>query len=102
MTDVVDSPAQPNPTSRKSAFHERPALSWPAVAAVAVPAAVVLLLSATRYGYFGDELYFLAAGRRPSFGYADQGPVLPMVARFMDILAPESFFVLRLPRSRSR
>ncbi|WP_327139863.1 glycosyltransferase family 39 protein [Nocardia sp. NBC_01327] len=97
MTDVVDSPAQPNPTSRKTSFHERPALSWPAVAAVAVPAAVVLLLSATRYGYFGDELYFLAAGRRPSFGYADQGPVLPMVARFMDILAPESFFVLRLP-----
>ncbi|RJO68181.1 glycosyl transferase family 39 [Nocardia panacis] len=67
------------------------------LAAVAVAAAAVLLFSASRYDYFGDELYFLAAGRHPSFGYADQGPVLPMLARLMDTVAPGSFFVLRLP-----
>ncbi|MBL1073870.1 glycosyltransferase family 39 protein [Nocardia sp. 2] len=72
-------------------------MAWWAVAAVAVPATVVLLLSATRYDYFGDELYFLAAGRRLSFGYADQGPGLPLLARLMDTLAPDSFFALRLP-----
>ncbi len=64
---------------------------------VAVVSAAVLLFSISRYGYFGDELYFLAAGRRPAFGYADQGPVLPLLARAMDTIAPGSYFVLRLP-----
>ncbi|NUS93900.1 MAG: glycosyl transferase family 39, partial [Nocardia sp.] len=67
------------------------------VLGVAAFAAVVLVLSATRYGYFGDELYFLAAGRRLSFGYADQGPVLPLLAALADTVAPGSLVALRLP-----
>ncbi|GAB2442111.1 glycosyltransferase family 39 protein [Nocardia tengchongensis] len=97
MTDVVNRPARPGGAGRHAKVEERPPFAWLTVAAVAVPAAVVLLLSARRYGYFGDELYFLAAGRRPAFGYADQGPVLPLLARLMDTIAPESYFVLRLP-----
>ncbi|MEV5832904.1 glycosyltransferase family 39 protein [Nocardia sp. NPDC052112] len=75
----------------------RPALAVGGVGAIAATALVVLLFSASRYDYFGDELYFLAAGRRPSFGYADQGPVVPLLARLMDTIAPGNFFVLRLP-----
>ncbi|MGV9413503.1 ArnT family glycosyltransferase [Nocardia sp. NPDC003693] len=100
MTDVVDRPAQPGPpgsSGRHAAVEEQIGMAWWWVAGVAIPAAVVLLLSATRYGYFGDELYFLASGRRPAFGYADQGPVLPLLSRLMDILAPGSYFALRLP-----
>ncbi|MEU1980583.1 glycosyltransferase family 39 protein [Nocardia sp. NPDC019395] len=67
------------------------------VLGVAAVSAVVLVLSATRYGYFGDELYFLAAGRRLSIGYADQGPVLPFLALAMDTVAPGSLVALRLP-----
>lgn len=67
------------------------------ITVIAVVAAAVLVFAASRYGYFGDELYFLAAGRRPGWGYADQGPVLPLVARAMDTLAPGSYLVLRLP-----
>src|SRR5690606_21969518 len=67
------------------------------VLGVAALSAVVLLASATRYGYFGDELYFLAAGRRLALGYADQGPILPLLARLMDSIAPDSLVVLRLP-----
>ncbi|MFQ6229881.1 hypothetical protein [Nocardia sp. NPDC002869] len=74
MTTMTDS-VPPRPDTQV----DRPFATGP-VLGVAAVAAVVLLLSATRYGYFGDELYFLAAGRRLSSGYADQGPVLPLLA----------------------
>lgn len=59
--------------------------------------AVVLCLRAGRYGYFGDELYFLSAGRHLAVGYADQGPLVPVLARAAGWMAPESVTVLRIP-----
>ncbi|MFI9733412.1 ArnT family glycosyltransferase [Nocardia sp. NPDC052278] len=59
--------------------------------------AVVLLVRADRYDYFGDELYFLSAGHRLSFGYVDQGPLLPLIARYMDWVATGSLVALRIP-----
>ncbi|MEV6772149.1 glycosyltransferase family 39 protein [Nocardia sp. NPDC051030] len=94
---MMDRSGRPGGRGRHAVAEEQAGMAWRAVSGVAVPAAVVLLLSATRYGYFGDELYFLAAGRRLSAGYADQGPGLPLLARVMDTVAPGSFFVLRLP-----
>ncbi|MFD6449526.1 ArnT family glycosyltransferase [Nocardia sp. NPDC060220] len=64
---------------------------------VAVVFGIVATLSATRYGYYYDELYFIAAGKHPSFGYADQGPLVPLLARSMDWLFPGSFIALRIP-----
>ncbi|MFB7717151.1 ArnT family glycosyltransferase [Nocardia sp. NPDC056100] len=74
-------------------------LPWDIRGAVVISgvAALLLWLRAGRYGYFGDELYFLAAGRRVAAGYADQGPVLPLLARAADWVAPGSVTVLRLP-----
>nr|WP_221471612.1 glycosyltransferase family 39 protein [Amycolatopsis umgeniensis] len=57
----------------------------------------VLAATAGRYGYFGDELYFLAAGRHLDWGYADQPPLLPLLARLMDTFGADSPFVLRIP-----
>lgn len=91
MTDTEDRP------ELDSTPDTRPPLATVGVVVIAAVSTAVLLFSAGRYGYFGDELYFLAAGRRPAFGYADQGPVLPLLARLMDIVAPGSFLVLRLP-----
>ncbi|OXM68481.1 ArnT family glycosyltransferase [Amycolatopsis vastitatis] len=66
------------------------------VAIVAALTAIPLLLTSNRYGYFGDELYFLAAGRHLAWGYVDQPPLLPLLAKAMDALGP-SPFVLRIP-----
>jgi hypothetical protein len=67
------------------------------VLTVAGALGVLLLVANGRYGYFGDELYFLAAGRHLSWGYADQPPLLPLLARAMDAVAPGSLEMLRLP-----
>ncbi|WP_439381879.1 glycosyltransferase family 39 protein [Amycolatopsis lexingtonensis] len=66
------------------------------VAIVTALLAIPLLLTANRYGYFGDELYFLAAGRHLAWGYVDQPPLLPLLAKAMDALG-HSPFVLRIP-----
>lgn len=86
---TLDTPAAESDT-------RAPFARW-GVLSIAAAAGIVLAFCAGRYNYFGDELYFLAAGRRLSFSYADQGPVLPLLARAMDTLDPGSFFVLRLP-----
>ncbi|MCS7478096.1 glycosyltransferase family 39 protein [Umezawaea endophytica] len=80
MDTVVDAPA-------------RSRLSY-GVAGVVVVALVAL---AGGYGYHGDELYFLAAGRHLAWGYPDQPPLTPLLARLMDLIAPDSLVVLRVP-----
>ncbi len=64
--------------------------------AVAVAVVAVLIAFASGYGYHRDELYFLAAGHHVAWGYADQGPLTPLIARAMSELAPDSLTVLRL------
>jgi 4-amino-4-deoxy-L-arabinose transferase-like glycosyltransferase len=58
---------------------------------------VVLVSVAGRYGYHRDELYFLVAGRHLAWGYPDQPPFVPLLARLLKDLVAGSVVVLRLP-----
>jgi 4-amino-4-deoxy-L-arabinose transferase-like glycosyltransferase len=75
----------------------RPAVAWRGLLALAGGLAALLLAFAGRYGYHRDELYFLRAGRELAWGYVDQPPLTPFLARVMDTVAPGSLVALRLP-----
>lgn len=49
-----------------------------------------------RFGFHADELYFVACGVRPAFGYVDHPPLVPWVAGLANMLFGPSLVGLRL------
>jgi hypothetical protein len=47
------------------------------------------------YGYFRDELYYLACGEHLAWGYVDQAPLIALVARVTRALFGDSLFAIR-------
>jgi len=57
---------------------------------------IVRLLTAGRYGYFRDELYFLACGEHLAWGYVDHAPLIGLIAWLSRALFGDSLYSLRL------
>src|SRR5947207_13130501 len=66
------------------------------VAGLALVALIVHLLTIHRYGYFRDELYYIACARHLDFGYVDLAPLSAFLLRIELILFGNSLFALRL------
>ena len=71
-------------------FNRRPVLG------IAAGLVVLELAVAARYGYHRDELYFLACARHLAWGYVDQPPFVPAVARLSTAWFGPSVVALRL------
>lgn len=73
---------------------------WAGTLAVALSFALlkllVHLLTNGNYGYFRDELYFLACGEHLDWGYVDHAPLVGLAAWFARRVLGESLFALRL------
>lgn len=74
-----------------------PQIAWRPLAIVAGVTGTVLLVFSGRYGYHRDELYYIVAGRHPAWGYDDQPPLLPFLARVTDEVSGGSLVALRFP-----
>ena len=68
------------------------------LAAMAAAFFVFLLLPSLspHYGFYSDELYYLACAQRLAFGYVDQPPFFPLVLRVHSELLGESLIALRM------
>lgn len=63
-----------------TAQHARVASAPAAVLAIAGVMVAALLLLSPAYGFHGDEMYFVVAGRHPALGYVDQPPLTPLLS----------------------
>jgi 4-amino-4-deoxy-L-arabinose transferase-like glycosyltransferase len=70
----------------------RRAVSVPILAGLA--GFLLHLVGNPHYGFFRDELYFIACGRHPAFGYVDQPPLVPALAAISQAWGP-SLLLLR-------
>jgi hypothetical protein len=67
------------------------------VLAIAAAKLLLHLATASRYGYFGDELYFMACGEHLDWGYVDQPPLVALVAWLVRHTLGTSLLAVRLP-----
>ena len=71
-------------------------MHWRGIAIIAVAAFAVEMAVSARYGYVRDELYFLSAGHHLAFGYVDQPPLTPLLARAAAELGGNTLIGLRV------
>jgi len=83
------------PSVTSALTRARAPFAWRGVALIALAAFAVEMAVSARYGYVRDELYFLTAGQHLAFGYVDQPPLTPLIARLSAVLSGNSLIGLR-------
>lgn len=66
------------------------------VAALMVAAVACQLVCIEQYGWFRDELYYLACGAHPAFGYVDHPPLIGWLAWLVRNALGSSFLAVRI------
>jgi hypothetical protein len=64
--------------------------------AIAAAKVILHMLFSTQYGYFRDELYYLAASRHLDFGYVDFPPLVAVITAVVRVVLGTSLPALRL------
>ena len=67
-----------------------------AVTALAVFSFILHMLFNNRYGYFRDEFNYIICGNHLAWGYVDQPPLMPLLARISRTLFGDSLRAIRL------
>jgi len=85
-----------NPERTASGYQPRfsrdVAVAW----LLAVVAVVLQIATNGRYGYFRDELYYLALSHHLAWGYVDLAPMSPLVMYVSRVLLGDSLHAIRL------
>jgi len=66
------------------------------VLSIAAIRLVLYCIAGRNYGYFRDELYYLACGEHPAWGYVDQPPIIGWMAWLLQHTIGTSLYALRL------
>ena len=77
--------------SRASLTSDTAVLLWLALASF-----VGHMLVSGNYGYFRDELYYMAAGRHLAFGYVEYPPMIALLAALMNVLVGDALVAIHL------
>jgi hypothetical protein len=64
---------------------------------LAIAKFVLHILTSNQYGYFRDELYYIAASKHLAFGYVDFPPLVAWLTALVRLLAGDSLVALRFP-----
>jgi hypothetical protein len=72
-----------------------PSLDWRLFAVFAGATVLIHFLSNSAYGYFRDELYFMACGEHLAWGYVDLPPMVAAIARFSRATMGDALFSIR-------